>query len=366
MTLSTKCVLFSKEKKMSHFKKWYLVPSLALSMTALSSVPVHAASDDLDLLGPEFNITGEINVGGMVNRDRDFSHNLQGSKVSLNATWNQRFRAAITLKLDHLIKENEIAINDDDFSVGEFVQEAYIEIREFAGTPVAVIVGKQAIPFGQEVQAMPFYRENPIFDLQTIDEVFGLTLSLNDGLLAQVFDQVDVSVFETNDGDFEIGRIDGVSFRVSSQIAENLSYTASYARLGNNHLTTGVEQRASLGLIGKAMDGALVGWVEGLYFSNNPEYLNSSYGITAGAMYRIHPTTDLVVEYNWVENEVREIALGTQTGLDERTTLGAEVRFRDNIGGQRDIVAGITLRYLLGNVDKPDSTTDRDYLFGSN
>jgi hypothetical protein len=301
----------------------------------------------------QISVDGEINANAMSGEGS--GGNFNESYVSLSVVYKNKIRAVITAKLEEIFKENKIDLNDD-FSLGEFIKEAYIEIREIKGAPVAVIVGKQPIAFGQNVQAMPIFSNNPLANLQEIDEVFGLTVELTEGLFG-LFDQAEVSVFESKDKDLEIGKIDGVSIRLSKALTDNWLLSLSHVEQGNSHLTSGSERRTSVGLIGETSDGALVGWVEGMYFSNNPEYPNSSFGITAGAMMRVHETTDIIVEYTWIEKEVSQIGLGARVALTQSISLGGEIRYSDYVSRQDGFTVGISVTYTFGTSGRVQNQT---------
>lgn len=338
--------------------------SLLTIMLMLLSLTAQAQQDDIEddagLLGDDFNITvdGEINTGGTINSNGDAASDLRGSYVSLSVEWKEKIRAVITAKLEHLFKEGKVEFNDG-FSLGEFIKEAYIEIREIGGSPVAIIIGKHPMAFGQNIQAMPFFESNPLANLQEIDEVYGITVDLTEGLFG-IFDQAEVSVFETEAGDMELGKIDGVSVRLSKMITDQWLLTLSHAELGDND--QGSERRTSIGLVGETTDGTLVGWVEGVYFSNNPEYPNSQFAITVGGMMRVHETTDVIVEYNWVEKELHEIGVGVRTALTRNLSIGAEVRYRNYVERDSDVVFGITLTYTFGNTGVSQNEV---FLFGN-
>jgi len=338
-----------------------MFPFMALSLMLAQSPALLA--DDLELLGGDFRVgyEAEINSNASTSSDGRDSLNLNSSYISLNAEWKNKIRLVLTAKLEAIFEDNKISFTQD-FSLGEFMEEAYIEIKDVGGSPIAVIVGKQPIPFGQNVQAMPLFENNPLASLQEINEVYGLTVDMTEGLFG-IFDQVEISAFETEKGDLELGSIDGISVRLSKILTDNILLTLSHAELGNGHLTTGNERRSSVGLIGESNDGMLVGWVEGMYFSNNPDYPDSKFGITVGAMVRVHRTTDVIVEFNYVEKELRQYAIGTRTALTESLTLGLEVRYNDYVTSRDDeVVFGVNLSYAIGSSrPKPN----QEYLFGN-
>ncbi|MEC7275490.1 MAG: hypothetical protein VXV96_04145 [Bdellovibrionota bacterium] len=325
--------------------------ALPLVLLGLTLSPPQANDDLLGgLLGDDFRVgyEAEINNNASVSTEGSESVNFQGSYISLNAEWKNKIRLVLTAKLEEIFKENKVSFNED-FDLGEFVEEAYIEIKEVGGSPIAVIVGKQPIPFSQKVQAMPLFNNNPIAHLQTIDEVFGVTVDLTEGLFG-VFDQVELSAFETEAGDLEIGNVNGASVRLSKMLTDNILLTVGHAEIGASQTNMDHQRRTSVGLVAESTDGMLVGWVEGMYFSNDPTYPNSEFAITAGAMARVHRTTDVVVEFTYVENALNQYAIGTRTALTSRTTLGVEVRYNDYQDGRDDdVVFGVNISYALGS-----------------
>ena len=342
------------------FKNLLLLLTTLTMVLSLSVNAQDSSDDDSSLLGDDFTVTvdGEINTGGTISTNGDATADLKGSYVSLSIEWKEKIRAVITAKLEHLFKEGKVEFNDG-FSLGEFIKEAYIEIREIGGSPVAVIIGKHPMAFGQNIQAMPFFENNPLAKLQEIDEVYGITVDLTEGLFG-IFDQAEVSVFETEAGDMELGKIDGVSIRLSKMITDQWLVTLSHAELGDND--QGSERKTSIGLVGETSDGTLVGWVEGMYFSNNPQYPNSQFAITVGGMMRVHETTDIIVEYNWVEKELQEIGVGVRTALTRNLSIGAEVRYRNYVERDNDVIFGVTLTYTFGNTGVSQNET---FLFGN-
>lgn len=332
---------------------------MVLMLSALLSAPIYS-QDDRGLLGGDFkvDVDGEINTNGMYGTESGRSANLNSSYVTLSGTFKDKIRAVITANLGQIFKDNKIELNDN-FDLEEFIKEAYIEIRQVGGAPIAIIVGKQPMAFGQNVQSMPIFKNNPLADLQEIEEVMGVTVELSEGLFG-LFDMAEVSAFETKGGDLEIGKLDGVSVRLSKMLTDQWLLTLSHAELGNSHLSSGHERRTSIGLIGETQDGMLVGWVEGMYFSNNPKYPNANFGITAGGSIRVHETTDVIVEYTWIEKEVSQIALGVKTALTSNITVGAEVRYNNYVERKDDIVFGVNVTYSFGT---SGSNRNENYLF---
>jgi hypothetical protein len=334
-------------------------------MSTISSGSAQSINDDLIHLGDDFTVgvAGALNTGSSVSTSGN--HNspiyLQESFITLNAAWRQKIKAVLTSKLEHIFKENSLELNPS-FSVQEFIREAYIEIRDIGGIPVAVVIGKHPIAFGQNIHNMPLFEKNPLKDINEIEEVYGVTVTLTEGLFG-LFDKVELSVFETKGLDLELGKIDGISVRLSKFLTEQWLLTISHAELGNNHLTSGHERRTSIGLIGETKKGDLVGWIEGTIFSNNPQYPNSSFSITGGLMYRVHATTDVMVQYTYIHNALHDLGLAVKTNITKNLTVGAEVRYRNYVErNEHELIFGIALTYTFGIGSDREN---QDYLFGN-
>jgi hypothetical protein len=339
-------------------KKWGIP---VVGLIALLQAPLLAS--DGDLLGEDFSIgaEAEVNINHINSRENGNQTQFNDSFISVNATWKDKVRLILTGKLEKIFKDNDVEFTDD-FSFDEFLQEAYIEIRDVNGTATAVVIGKQPIPFGQNVQAMPIFGLNPMADLQSIEEVYGITLDFTDGLL-DLFTQFEVSVFESEGGDLEIGKIDGLSVRMSQMLNESVQLTGSYARLGNDHIPGAkTEQRVSLGIIFESIDGKLIGWAEGIAFSENPDYPKSELALTIGGMIRATNTTDIIIEYSAIEDQVKQYSIGSRTALTKNISLGLEIRYDNYVEQKNDLSFNANLNYVF---DSRQEQTNEDYVFGN-
>lgn len=337
------------------------LPLLTLGLMLANPLLAQDAGNDVGILGGDFSlgIEGEVNAFGRTSTNGEADAYLSGSYVSLSADFKDKIRAVVTTKLDALFKDSSLTLNEQ-FQLGEFIKEAYIEIRDVGGKPIALVVGKQPMAFGQKVQAMPLFKDNPMEDLQQIQEVYGFTVDLQEGLFG-LFDQVEISAFESGAGDLELGKIDGLSVRLSKMLTDHWLLTASHARIGHSGTGNGAESRTSIGLIGETTDGFLVGWAEAIFFSNNPRHQNSNFAFTVGGMIRVSETTDVVIEYNSIKNEVRELGLGIRTALTRNLSAGAEVRWIDHLDtDNQELTFGVSMTYTFGNRGR---NTNEDYLF---
>lgn len=334
----------------------------ALTLTLMLTSPLQQVfAQDTGLLGGDFDIAveGEINAFGRASTQGQADAYLSGSYVSLSVGFKDKVRAVVTAQLEEVFKDRSLTLNEQ-FQLGEFIKEAYIEIRDVAGKPIALVIGKQPIAFGQRVQAMPLFRDNPMEDLQKITQVYGFTVDLQEGLFG-LFDQVEISAFESGAGDLEIGKIDSLSVRLSKMLTDQWMLTASHASLGHSGTGNGRETKTSIGLIGETTDGFLVGWAEAIFFSNNPRHQNSNFAFTVGGMIRVSETSDVVIEYNSIKNEVREVGLGLTTALTRNLSAGAEVRWIDHLDtDQQELTFGVSMTYTFGSNRRQ---TNEEYLF---
>lgn len=329
-----------------------LLSAIVLGLTLPLSVQVNA-QQDVGLLGDDFKVDyyGQLNANAVAHED--YNYNYTYAWLSLGVTWKEKVRAVLTTSLTTIIEDNDIKL-ENGFSIEEFITDAYIEIREVGGAPVAIIVGKRSIPFASAVEAMPVFGNNPLSEQYDIDEVFGFSVRLDQGLFG-IFDSAEISAFETEKGDLSIGTIDGVSVRLNKALTSNIALNAGHAQMGD-------EGRTTVGLITKSNDGDLVGWVNGMIFSNNPEYPDSDFAITAGVKYQVTGSTDIVVEMTYVEKEVMQYSIGTSTALTRRISVGVEVRYNDYQDARDDeIVFGANARYTFG---VNNYAPNEEYLFG--
>jgi len=337
------------------------VKKIISSMVLAVGLSATGLAQDANLLGGDFNTYYYGEIDSNIVSHPDYNYDYHNAWLHLGVEWKNKVRLALTGSLTGVFEENKIEL-DQDFSLEEFITDAYIEIKEVGGAPVAIIIGKRSIPFGKSVEAMPVFGNNPIGELYDIDEVFGLTVRLDQGFFG-LFDSAELSAFETEAGDLSIGDINGMSVRLSKELSKNISLSAGVARMESDVASTDAETKITLGVIGKSDSGDLVGWVNGMLFSNNPEYPGSDFAITAGAKYQVTDSTDIVVEMTYVEREVMQYAIGANVALTARITVGAEVRYNDYQDAREDeIVLGLNTRYTFG----VDGYAPNDkYIFGN-
>lgn len=336
---------------------WVIALVLVFSLNFSTKIQ----ANDEALLGSDFNldVSGAIRTRLRVLNGEE-TVQLSKSFVKLSADWQQKIRAVITTKLDRVLRQSGSAVATE-MDVGNFVKDAYIEIRNIAGIPVAVVVGKQAVAFGNAMTHMPQFNESPLWGLQNKTEVFAVTVKLETGILG-LFDKAEVSIFELEGGDFEIGRVNGASLRISKELTKQWFLRLSAMHMGDEDMVDEGEDRASVGLVYKSKDNSFVGWIEGIVFSNNPSYPDSNVAITAGGLLKVTKGVNVVAEYSYIQDSIQEIGVGTRVMLTQNVSAGAEVRYRDDMNNDDNdgFIFGADVTVIFGTTKKDRY---RSYLF---
>ncbi len=123
----------------------------------------------------------------------------------------------------------------------------------------------QKIPTGLAYDGFLNVHNNPIRGFRNIDEVLGVTVSLDHATIGKI----QASVFENTDGakDLSIGTVGSYSVRYSRDLAQGLNAEVTYIHLEH-------EGRDA----------------EGIYFTNSKKYTESNFGVNLGAKKKNHST----------------------------------------------------------------------------
>ena len=246
-----------------------------------------------------------------------------------------------------LFQENKIHFRDE-FDLEEFIEEANIEIHEVAGSLIVFIIGKQPLPFGQGVKAVPLAEDDPLARIKSKEEVFGFTINLREGLF-NIIDFLEVAIAESEEEDLSIGEINSAAIRLTTIINDTLTISLSHLEIGHPSSENPHERRSSLGFIVESENGGLVGWVEGLYLSKHPEFPNADFALVAGGMLRVTPKVNLVLEYSYLDDFLHQIALGPKINLTDRLTLGLQLSYNKLMEGDNsdEVVFGANVNYYF-------------------
>jgi hypothetical protein len=303
------------------------------------------------------SVVGFASIDAFLSRsseDRRITDNLRTKKFEIKLTQEitDKVRAVVVAKIEESLREagrTEIT----SFEIDSLVKEAFIEIHDVGGMPVAFVLGMQEVAWAQDLHKMPIYHNSPLHELADADQgqVVGLTVSLEKNFFG-LFDKFEMSLFETDSG-IGIGSFDGAAVRLSKQMTEKIAGEVSYMHRGNGSAPD--EDRASLGLVYKS--GAWTAWVEGIWFQNNSIYKNGNYALTLG-LSREFKHGEIVIESTWVEKSLWDVGIGYQFYLDKnrRWTLGPELRFtqfeKSFSGRESSVSAGFRLSYSFGDKRK--------------
>jgi hypothetical protein len=251
--------------------------------------------------------------------------------ITIDAQLTNKIRAVIKMKFTHWFKKNGINNPENEHKLDNILNQAYIEIREIGGIPMAIVIGKHHIAFGQTFPGMPLYDNDPMFLPSLQDQVIGFTVSLAD---VGFFDLIQISGFETGAGDLDIGTFDGGSVRFSKQVTDKIKAQVSY--MYNGHGDMDEEHRGSIGFVYES--GEWTAWMEGIYLNGSAKYPDSDFGITAGVRKQWGPGK-VVVQLSYVHEALAQIGLGYIIAINEYLTFGPEVRYTNYNDGRGDDVS---------------------------
>jgi hypothetical protein len=312
--------------------------TVALAAALMSSAAMANNSKALDTSW--LSVSGEANLDYLANSSNDYETNLraQDARITLAAQLGANIKAVLSAQLSETLRQNGVDVKGDQFDLDQFIHDAYVEIKlDAAGQPMAVIVGKQAIPFGQNASRMAMYKDNLLYGVTNIDQVVGLTVKLDKGLFAML-DGVEASVFENGVGDLKISKDKGLAIRVSKKLAEKFTATASGV-IAEQAGSDVKDRRASLGVVMDNGDGSYKIYAEGVVRDGNlaADPKKANYAATVGGAMQVGPG-EVVVEYSWLEKSMQQVALAYNLPLGENLTISPEVRrnIYDNATGKAD------------------------------
>ena len=301
---------------------------------------------------------------------RDSLHT-QETYIKLSNEVSEHIRVAVALELNRSLRQNGKWSPQESININTLLRDATIEIHDVSGYPVAFIIGKQEIAFGQGVAGMPSYTQSGLYNTLGLNRVVGLTVRLDKKIL-NIIDSIESSVFSSQ-GDASIfnnklGRVDSASFRLRGEIKERLQYTASAMFLGNKHLGLGFEEnRYSIGLLYTDEKKTWMTWVEGIYHDDkkNPNYgENAHYGFCAGISRNIGPG-NIVTELTYIQNLMTEWGLGYKLKATRNMNIGPELRLTQwntpDAPFKNDLRFGLAVEILLG---ERTATIGDEVLFG--
>lgn len=267
-------------------------------------------------------------------KDADNDTDLDGLKnktvIKISADLSENIRAFILMKFYHYFKKNGETHIYNDGDLEKWFNQAYIMIHNIDGVPMAFVVGKHEVAYGLGGGAykMPIPENTPLWVPGRVDQVFGFTVSLKD---VPFFDLVELSGFETEAGDFDIGEINGASVRLTKDITDKIKARISHINKNTDDLDE--THNTSIGLIYK--DGTWTGWFEGIYMNGSALFPNSDYGFSSGIAKQLEGGR-VVVEVTYIQDSLWHYGLGFLIDIVENVQIGPEIRYNDYEDGRED------------------------------
>ncbi len=267
-------------------------------------------------------------------------------ELKLEQEWSEHLRSAIGFKITQQLRKN--GRSDVEHSeIEEWLEQAYIEIREIADKPIAFIIGMQRVAWGQDLQKMPISDNNLFRPLSNDDQkqVVGITMVLEENIF-HFLDKLEVSIFES-DPSLSFGKVDGAAVRFSKTIANNVQTQLSFLHKGNGHDSRSkAEDRISLGLI--YSNGDWTTWIEGIGFQNSNIYKDARYGFSAGAAKKLGARGEVIIEGTWIDRSLKQMGIGYIWKFSKNWSIGPEIRISShekNKNSENEFSAGFRLQY---------------------
>jgi hypothetical protein len=278
--------------------------------------------------------------------DGDFVDDLRlkGTELKFTTQISDKIKLVVRNVFDRQLRKAGEDVSSS-FDIEKFFKEAYIKITDVGGKPVAVVIGKREIAFGQDFERLLNYHGNPVHSVAELNQVIGITVALTTKDLGKI----EASVFEDSDGakDLDVGEVNSYSVRWSKELSENMTAKISYMHLEHEDGDDS-EERVSLGGVYKVDDYTF--WAEGVYFTNSSKYAGSDYAVNAGASKKMG-SCEVVASISFVDNNLLQLATGVRVQLTERITLGPEARYNiyDDATGKDDgLTAGARVEVKYG------------------
>ncbi|HAZ14215.1 MAG TPA: hypothetical protein DCY86_15615 [Bdellovibrionales bacterium] len=296
----------------------------ALIIALMMIAPMIMAAEDTSL-GDAFDVS-------MVTRwdnyfkpdgtgDYRFNSRIKASSITLTANISKNIKAVLQLKLDQVIRKNGVAASQT-FDLEGFIKQAYVEIANIGGQPIAIIIGKQLIPGGLLYgKPMLDFHEDPLHGVRDMNELFGFAVRLD----YEMIGKIEAAVFENLDakGDLDLGTIGSVSVRWSREVYENLTVGAGYTHLGDEANPDADIVEVS----GVYKLGDHTFYAEGMYFHNNPKYPNADFTVATGYTYKFIKWGEVTAQMTYIHNYLFQVAAGMNFKVNDSLTVGPEVRW---------------------------------------
>jgi hypothetical protein len=306
------------------------VKALALSSILLAN---SASAFNTDFLSA--SVSNTTDFGTTLDDDWKDNYVIKNKlKIKVKAQISENIRAVIALSIKEKLMNNGEwqSLDLSDNEIEKMIEEAYVEVKMVKGSPVAFIVGKQAMAFGQNVSGMAITSSSAntnMSGVSKIKEVIGMTVKMDVNFFS-LFDTLETSVFESGSGDLEIGEMNNMSIRLGGDLTENLRITTSVMSRDQGQ---GREQSGSIGFVYK--NGDWTAHTEALGIVNNNSINETKFAVNTGLIYKLSSKSKVAVEYTWIEDSVNELGLAYKIQATDNISVGPQVIYDVDSGDKK-------------------------------
>jgi hypothetical protein len=318
----------------------------ALFTAAMSTISLLALAGPNDMdphRGSASDLGGPLSIGGAIGLQGFFKDVVNGTdketpygvtSITLDAQISEQVRAHVMV----LAYQNLLTMGVDKQNIEKLLYEAYIKISNVGGKPVAFVIGKQSVAFGQTLMKLPNAGSDPSLGVTLFSEVIGVTVSLEN---VGFFDLVEASAFETERGDLKVGDFDGGSIRLTKKLSDKLKLQVSAMHAGKGERAD--ENRGSVGLLFK--DGNWSFWAQGVCLDGNNYYPNTHWSAIVGGEYKWGGNQRIVVQALYLNEAFASLSIGYSIEVLKDVYLSPEIRYVDRENGTSEFQYIVTSEY---------------------
>lgn len=287
-------------------------------MAVFANYPAFANGTAADL-GGEVTLKGDMSsqaVFKQLSNGSDYSTIYANANIKLTAKISENITAVLMFR----IRQDLGAQGFSPQAIEKILSEAYIKIEDVGGKPVAFIIGKQTVPFGNLQVKLPNFELDPIVGVNYQRDVIGFTVQLED---TGFFDLIEASVFETKSGDLSIGDIDGASVRLTKEVNDKIKIVSSAMHKGNGGAKN--EDRQTVGFVFN--DGNWTLWAEGIHMDGHSKYPDSKWSAVSGAEYKIDKNQRVIAQVTYISDSLTRISLAYEMQVYKDVYLSPEMAY---------------------------------------
>lgn len=318
---------------------------IALAASSGSAQPTSAAATEKS---PWLNMEADLNFDVLGKSSQDYEATMRvDASLKFEFLMHEGVKAVVKARLlsDVMRDGNRSTINVN--SIDEFLEEAYIQIEtdKISGMPRAIIMaGKGQMAFGQDTTDVPMYRSDLLYNLQSVKEVVGLTVTLPVNFL-KIVDSVALSIYENGPQDLKIADRNGLSVQLRKQLSQQIA--AQVSVLVQETSAPDKEIRTSFGVVYQDTSGRFKVWAQGLVFDHNPIMPDTKFGGQLGGSAKLGPGS-VVIQYEELQKHARELVAAYNLPVGEGLIISPEFRYTKNtVTNSDDKLIGVRARVLL-------------------